>query len=62
MPTSCSGWGNGSGLSRTALTTLKMAVFAPIPSARVRIATKVNPGDLRNCRNAKTRSLMPEEE
>ena len=33
-----SGSANGSGLSNTVLTTLKMAVFAPMPSARVRMA------------------------
>ena len=29
---------------RTEFTTVKMAELAPIPSARVRIATRVNPG------------------
>src|SRR5438132_7392961 len=37
---------------------LKIAVFAPIPSARVRTVTKVNPGDLRSWRRAKRRSFM----
>src|SRR5229473_1012831 len=32
----------GSGLSRMALTTVKMVVFAPMPSASERIATKLN--------------------
>jgi hypothetical protein len=34
----------GSGRSSTALTTLKMAVLAPMPRARVRTATIANPG------------------
>src|SRR4029077_11542851 len=37
---------------------LKIAVFAPIPSASVRTATKVNPGDLRSWRKASFRSFM----
>lgn len=44
MWTSLSGWGNGNGRSMTALMTLKMAVFAPMPSASVNSATAVNPG------------------
>ena len=39
-----SGSGKGSGRSNTALTTLKIAVFAPIPSARVITAIAVKPG------------------
>src|SRR5438270_11185794 len=50
--------GYGSGRSKTALTMLKIAVFAPIPSASVRTATKVNPGDLRSWRRANLRSLI----
>ena len=38
--------GYGSGRSRTALTMLKIAVFAPIPSARVRIETAAKAGFL----------------
>src|SRR6476660_3286864 len=53
-----SGDGNGSGFNNTALTTLKMAVFAPIPSARVSTATRVNPGDFRSWRKASFRSFM----
>jgi len=34
------------------VTTEKSAVFAPIPRARVRIATEVKPGDLRSTREA----------
>ena len=37
-----SGSGNGTGLSRTALTTEKMAVFAPMPSASAATAASVN--------------------
>ena len=42
----------GSGRMRTALTTLKIAVVAPMPSARTRTATKVNAGFLRRERMA----------
>src|SRR6266550_1118860 len=37
---------------------LKIAVFAPIPSASVRTATRVNPGDLRSWRKANLKSFM----
>src|SRR6187401_97441 len=37
---------------------LKIAVFAPIPSASVTIATRVNPGDLRSWRKASFKSFM----
>src|SRR6267143_1814627 len=50
--------GYGSGRSRTALTMLKMAVFAPMPSARVRIATAENAGFLISCRKARRRLLI----
>src|SRR4029077_3631875 len=53
-----SAFGYGRGRSRTALTILKIAVLAPIPSASVRTATKVNPGDLRSWRRANFRSFM----
>ena len=39
MKISRSGSGNGSGFRITPLTTLKIAVFAPMPSARVSIVT-----------------------
>ena len=39
-----------------ALTIVKMAVFAPIPSASTRIATTVNPGAFVNVRKAYARS------
>ncbi len=38
------------GLSTTPLTTEKSAVFAPMPSARVRMAIAVNPGDFTSIR------------
>jgi len=40
----------GSGFRRTAFTTLKMALLAPIPRARVAIATRLNPGACRSRR------------
>src|SRR5437016_3778112 len=50
--------GYGSGRSRTALTMLKIAVFAPMPSARVRIATAANAGFLVNCRSARRKLFI----
>src|SRR4029077_14593645 len=50
--------GYGSGRSRTALTMLNIAVFAPMLNASVKTATRVNPGDLRSWRKANLRSLM----
>jgi hypothetical protein len=44
--------GNGSGLNRTAFTTLKIAVLAPIPKVRTASAEIVNPGLLRSTRAA----------
>jgi hypothetical protein len=38
------GMGNGSGWSRMESSTLKMAVFAPMPRASVRMATAAKPG------------------
>jgi len=52
-----SGSGNGSGLSRTPLTTLKIAVLAPMPRAIVRMATAEKPGFLMSSRAAKRRSV-----
>src|SRR2546427_7802329 len=49
---------NGNGRSSTALTTLKMAVFAPMPSASVSTATAVKPGFFSNCRMANFRSFI----
>src|SRR5580698_8235455 len=45
-----SGSGYESGWSRTALTTEKMAVLAPMPRASVRMATSEKPGLLRRLR------------
>ncbi|MGH7446554.1 MAG: hypothetical protein ACRELT_03280 [Longimicrobiales bacterium] len=42
--TSRSGDSYGSGRSTTPFSTLKIALFAPIPSARVRMAMNANPG------------------
>src|SRR6267378_1675153 len=56
MIRSASGYGNGR--SRTALTMLKMAVLAPIPSASVRIATAANPGFLINWRSARRKLFI----
>ena len=42
--TSSSGFGYGSAFSSTPSTTLKMAVFAPMPIASVNTATAVKPG------------------
>src|SRR5947199_8880224 len=50
--------GYGSGRRRTALTILKIAVFAPMPSASVMIATAPNAGFLINCRKASRRLLI----
>ena len=44
--------GYGTGFNNTASTTEKIAVFAPIPNARVRTATVVKPGDCRKLRKA----------
>ncbi len=44
--------GKGSGWRITALTTLKIAVFAPMPSARVRTTIAVKPGLLPSTRSA----------
>ncbi len=42
----------GSGLSKAALTMVKMAALAPMPNASISTAADVNPGLLRNCRSA----------
>lgn len=47
-----SGCENCDGRSKTLLATVKMAVFAPMPSARVKIATAVNAGALASMRSA----------
>src|SRR6185369_10211939 len=51
-----SGSFQGMGLSRTSLTTLKNAVFMPIPRASTRITITANPGRLRSPRTAYLRS------
>ena len=43
---------NGNGRNSVALTTLKIAVFAPIPSASVNTATRENPGRFNSVRAA----------
>src|SRR5436190_8100367 len=48
----------GSGRSRSVLTALKMAVFAPMLRASASTAIKVTPGDLRSCRRANRRSFI----
>src|SRR5579884_1257706 len=53
---SASGYGNVR--SRSALTELKTAVLAPMPSARVRTAVRVNPGERASRRRPKRRSWM----
>jgi len=49
-------WGTGIGRSHTSSTSEKIATFAPIPRARVAIATAVKPGDVRNFLAAYRRS------
>jgi hypothetical protein len=46
----------GSGLSKTAFTTLNIAVFAPIPSASVSTAIAVTPGRFNSIRKPKWKS------
>ena len=46
----------GSGRATSASVTLKIAVFAPIPSPNVRTAIAVKPGDFRSPRAAYRRS------
>ena len=47
--TNCCGSGTGKRRTRAAFITLKIAVFAPMPSASVIIATAVNPGSSPTC-------------
>ena len=56
MDNSRSGSGNGSGCNRTPLTTLKIAVFAPMPNARHATAASVKLGVRRSVRMAYRRS------
>jgi hypothetical protein len=55
--TSRSDCGYGSGRSKTASTTLKIAVLAPMPNASVSTVTTANPGLRNSVRIAKRRSL-----
>src|SRR2546426_9327279 len=56
--TSRSGSMNGSGLSNTAFTTLKIAVFAPMPSASETTAMNEKPGFFVSVRNPYRRSCQ----
>src|SRR5213595_1128711 len=58
MCTSRCGSLNGSPRRNRSLIKLKIAVFSPMPSASVRTAIKVNPGDLRSWRRANFRSFI----
>src|SRR5437667_8017502 len=49
---------NGGGRSSTALTMLKIAAFAPMPSASVSTATAVKPGFFSSWRKANFKSLI----
>src|SRR6266576_569377 len=49
---------NGRGRRRMVLTKLKMAVFAPMPSASVSTATAVKPGFFSSWRKANLRSFI----
>src|SRR5215469_10471333 len=55
--TSRSGAWNGSARNKTALTTEKTAMFAPIASASVETTANANPGWRRNCRSATKKSF-----
>jgi hypothetical protein len=48
----CSGWGTASRSNKTYLATVKIATFAPIPSASEHVITAINPGDLMRVRVA----------
>src|SRR2546430_175526 len=50
----------GNGRNKTAFTTLKIAVFAPMPSASVSTATAAKPGFFRSWRKANFRSFIPQ--
>ena len=51
------GSGNGTGLSSTAFTTVKIAVFVPMPRVSAATAAMVKPGLRRNIRSEWVRSL-----
>ena len=52
------GSAKGKGRSSNALATVKIAVFAPMPSASVKTATEVKPGLFANMRRAYRRSFI----
>ena len=56
METNCSALGNGNGRRTIECSTLKMALVAPMPSARVSTAASVNPGLFRSSFNPLRRS------
>src|SRR3954464_4218664 len=58
MWTISSGFLNGNGRSRTVSITLKIALFAPMPRARVRIAMTAKAGALISIRKAYLRSVI----
>src|SRR5436853_4726310 len=53
-----SGFWNGRPFRKRSLISEKIAVFSPIPSARVITANKLNPGDFTSWRRAKRRSVI----
>lgn len=53
---SCSGFSKWSGWSSTELTTVKIALFAPMPKPRARTETHANPGLRPKVRRAYRRS------
>src|ERR1043166_9135495 len=56
--TNSSGFSKGRPFKNRSLIKLKMAVFMPMPSARVSTASRVKAGDLSSWRSAKRRSIM----
>jgi hypothetical protein len=56
--TSSPGFLTGNERSRKSFTRLKIAVFAPMPSASDTTATAVNAGLFRNCRSASLKSVI----
>jgi hypothetical protein len=58
MPTTSLARSGIIGRSTTPLTSAKMAELTPMPSAKVTIASEVNPGDLQSCRTANRKSFI----
>ena len=56
--TNSSGFFTGSERSSTVMMIVKIAVFAPMPSASVSTDTAVKPGFFSNCQKAKRRSFI----